>query len=108
MIEIPIAAQADQELGTTINGRRVTMRVRYNVTTDRWSFTLSIDDVPVLTGRRIVLGVDLLAAFPRFGIGVMFAGDVVEGSLPDRVNLPAGNVRLYSATQAEVDAAISA
>lgn len=105
MIEFPIVDTADQQFGVVLNDRRVTIRIRYNPTTDRWSFNLSIDDQPVLYGRRIVLGVDLLKAFD-FDIGVIFALPTVDGNLPDRAGLPAGLVRIYSASDAEVEEAL--
>lgn len=101
-----ITDHADQQFGTIINGVRVTLRLRYNPTNDRWSFDLSLDDLPVLHGRRIVTGIDLLAPFD-FGLGVMFAAAVKPGVVPDRNALPEGTVRFYQASQDEVDAAIS-
>lgn len=95
--------QPDQQFGTIIDGRRVTIRLRYNPNNDRWSFDLSIDDVPVLHGRKIVTGVDLLAPF-RFGLGVIFAAAVTPGSVPDRDALPRATVRMFHASDAEVAA----
>jgi len=92
---------ADQQFGTIINGRRVTIRLRYNPTSERWSFDLAIDDQPVLLGRRIVTGVDLLAPF-NFGLGVVFAAAVTPGAVPDRQALPAGTVKLFHASDAEL------
>ena len=95
---------ADQQFGTIINGRRVTIRLRYNPTSERWSFDLAIDDQPVLLGRRIVTGVDLLAPF-NFGLGVVFAAAVTPGAVPDRQALPAGTVKLFHASDEEAAAA---
>lgn len=95
---------ADQQFGTIINGRRVTMRIRNNPTTDRCTFDLSIDDQPVLHGRKIVTGVDLLAPF-QFGLGVIFAAAVVDGTQPTLDALVRGSVRVFHATEAEVEAA---
>lgn len=95
---------ADQQFGTIINGRRVTIRLRYNPTSERWSFDLAIDDLPVLQGRRIVTGVDLLAPF-NLGLGLMFAAAVTPGAVPDRQALPAGTVKLFHASDAELAAA---
>src|SRR5690242_12462137 len=72
MIEFKIIDAADQQFGAILNLRRVTLRLRYNPTADRWAFNLAIDDEPVLHGRRIVFGTDLLAAYD-FGIGAIFA-----------------------------------
>ncbi|QIG73260.1 hypothetical protein EVC02_039 [Rhizobium phage RHph_N17] len=105
MKEFPIIDVADQQFGAILNDRRVTLRVRYNPTTERWNFDLSIDDVPVLYGRRIVTGIDLLSAF-NFDIGLIFAVAVTPDSVPDRSGLPAGLVRLYHATDEEYEAAL--
>lgn len=100
MITFKIAEHADQQFATILNGRRVTLRLRYNVTTNRWSFDLSIDDLPVLHGRRIVCGVDLLAPFD-FGIGMIVAAPIKTGSEPDRASLPNGNVKLFHLMMAD-------
>lgn len=104
MIVFKIIDAADQQFGTIINNRRVTIRLRWNLTSGRWSFDLAIDDLPVLTGRRIVTGIDLLSPF-GLGIGAIFALPAVLGSLPGRSELPGGDVRLYQASQEEIDAA---
>ncbi len=101
MNRFQILDQADQQFGTIIGGRRVTIRLRYNPTSDRWSFDLSIDDSPVLHGRRVVTGIDLLAPFD-FGLGVIFAASVTDDAEPDRAALPNGTVRLFHATAEEV------
>lgn len=105
MIEFTIADEADQQFATILNGRRVTIRLRYNVTTDRWSFDLAIDDEPVLHGRRIVIGVDLLKSF-NLALGSLFALPV-DSTNPGRTELPRGRVRLYHATEAEIAAALA-
>lgn len=94
----------DQQFGTIINGRRVTIRLRYNSSNDRWSFDLAIDDKPVLHGRRIVTGIDLLAPF-NFGLGVIFAAATAPGATPGRQALPSGVVKLFHASDDEVAAA---
>jgi hypothetical protein len=104
MIVFSIVDAADQQFGTIINNRRVTIRLRWNLTSGRWSFDLAIDDLPVLTGRRVVMGIDLLAPFD-FGIGAIFALPAVLGAMPGRLELPAGDVRLYHATAEEIAAA---
>lgn len=103
MITFKIADEADQQFATVLNGRRVTIRLRYNVMTDRWSFDLSIDDLPVLHGRRIVTGIDLLEPF-QFGIGMIVAAPIKQGSLPDRDDLPNGNVKLFHLMEDELAA----
>jgi hypothetical protein len=104
MIAFKVIDEADQQFGAILNDRRVTIRLRWNLASGRWSFDMSIDDVPVLTGRRIVTGIDLLSAF-NFGVGAIFALPAVPNALPGREELPRGDVRLYHATQDEIDAA---
>jgi len=106
MIEFAVTDDADQGFAALINDRRVSLRLRYNPTSARWNLDLSIDDLPVLHGRRIVTGVDLLAPFD-FGIGVVFAFAVTPGSAADRDALPSGRVRLYHTTEAEIAEALA-
>ncbi len=101
MREIAIIDAADQQFGMILNKRRVTMRVRFNVTTDRWSFDLSVDDLPKVHGRRIVTGVDLLEPYD-LGLGMIFAL-ANAGDDPTRTALPSGLVRLYHASPDEVN-----
>lgn len=98
-----ITNHADQRFGTIINNQRVTFRIWYSATTDRWSFDLSLDDEPVLYGRRIVTGIDLLAPFD-YNIGVVFAASVTDGAEPGRNELPSGEVRLYQISEEEIEA----
>lgn len=106
MIEFAIIDEADQQFGTIINNKRVTIRLRYNVTADRWTFDLSIDDAPVLHGRRIVTGADLVAPFD-FGIGAIFAYAISDRDAPGRAELPAGRVRLFQASADEIAEALA-
>lgn len=93
-----IIDSADQQFGAVMNRHRVTVRLRYNPTNNRWSFDLAIDDMPVLHGRRVVTGVDLLRAF-NFDIGLMFC--LPAGATyyePGRDELITGVVKLYAST----------
>jgi len=101
--EFTIINAADQQFGTVLNNRRVTIRLRYNVSSDRWSLDLSIDDLPVIHGLRVVTGADLLDGF-NLGLGRLIALPMQPRVPPDRVNLPNGNVRLYHLTDEEGDA----
>lgn len=104
MKELTLVDSADQQFSTILNNRRVSFRFRYNPTSDRWSFDLSIDDLPVLMGKRVVLGVNLLAT-TDFGIGQLFAVPVTSGAVPNRDSLPARLVRLYWVADEELEAA---
>jgi hypothetical protein len=92
--ELPVIAAPAQRLATVLAGRSCELSLRYNGWTDRWSFDLAIGGVMRLEGRRIVTGVDLIAAF-EFGIGKLVAVDWEgKGALPGRTELPAGRIRL--------------
>jgi hypothetical protein len=107
MMVMNIVDAADQQFGAILADRRCTLRVRYNPTSDRWSLDLAIDDVPVIHGRRIVPYVDVLKPF-QLGIGAIFAVPITSGAEADRESMVTGAVRLYHATQEEIDAAKAA
>lgn len=105
MIQLDILDESRQKFSLIFNGQRVTIELWYNNTEDRWCFDLMLDGDPIISGRKIVTGVDLLAPF-QLGLGVLFALSV-NGSKPTRDALPLGLVKLYMATQSEIDAAVS-
>lgn len=105
MIQIDVLDESKQKFSLILNGRRVTIQLWYSILKDRWSFDLALDGDPIISGRRLVLGTDLLAPF-QLGLGVLFLHSDT-GVLPNRNNLPLGLVRLYHANQSEVDAAVS-
>jgi len=93
--EIPIIDASSQAFTTTLAGKRCDFVVNYSTFANRWSFDLDVESVRVLSGRRIVLGVDLIAPF-NLGIGSLVAaqwGD--EDVEPGRTELPSGRVRLF-------------
>ncbi|CTQ67109.1 phage baseplate plug family protein [Roseibium alexandrii] len=104
MIRIFLTDNPRQQLSVLMGQRRTTLVVWYSDFTKRWSFDLAVDDAPVLTGRRIVAGVDLLKPFD-LGLGVLFV-DAAEN--PSRNSFIEGTAKLYHATQAEIDAALAA
>lgn len=102
MREFVLNAAPDQEFTTVLNDRRCTLRFRYNVTTNRWSFDLRIGDDQVIHGRRVVTGVDLLAAFD-LGIGGIFAGDFEgKGAEPGRTEIAERRIRIYHIAPDEI------
>lgn len=106
MIEFKIINEPKQKFSVLLNRRRVTFTLWYNQSSDRWSFDLALDNEPVLHGRRIVTGVDLLGPY-NLGIGIIFAFSDT-GVIPNRDNLPTGLVKLYHTNQEEVNAAVAA
>lgn len=102
--EIPIIDAPSQAFSTTLAGKRCDFVVNYSTWANRWSFDLDVESVRVLSGRRIVLGVDLIAPF-NLGIGSLVAapwGD--EDVEPGRTELPSGRVRLFHYDPNEVSA----
>lgn len=108
MIELSVEALPDQQFATIFENRRVTLRLLWNVSADTWSLDVSVDDLPVLHGREIVTGSDLLRSIvSQVDLGVLFAAIVTPGSAPDWVGLTTGGVRLYHASRAEYDGSVS-
>ena len=91
-----ITDSADQQFDAILNGKRVTIRLRYNPSALRWFMDVSISATPVLNGRRVVSDVDLLEPF-NLGIGVIFCGNGTIGSEPSYENLVNGNVGVFNA-----------
>jgi len=102
--ELPIIDAPSQAFTTTLAGRRCDFRVNYSTWANRWSFDLDVDGVRVLSGRRIVVGVDLLAPF-NLGVGSLIAAPWGEDGIePGRKELPSGRVRLFHYDPAEAAA----
>ena len=91
-----ILDEADQQFETIVDGRRVTIRLRYNTQNKRWSFDLGISSAAVLSGRKLVLETDLIAPY-NFGIGelICFGSNLTDE--PTYENLVDGTVGFYSA-----------
>lgn len=93
--EFDIIDAPGQVFSTVVNNRKITIRLRYNTVSEHFSMDLSIDDVPVLTGRKVTSEVDLLQPFD-FGIGSIFAADIDgKGREPTLANFVSGITRLY-------------
>lgn len=101
MIRFPIIDAADQQFSQVVNNQRVTFRLRWNLTTGFWSMDIAIDDLPVLAGLRVVLGIDIIAPYD-LGIGRVFALAHKADAKPGRTELPSGDVRIYHATEEEI------
>lgn len=95
--EITVTDDEMQRLDTFLNGKSISLAFNYNSFSDRWSFDLWIAGELVLTGRRLILGANLLRPFD-FGLGSLHVFDWVEGSKPGRKELPRGDCRVISAT----------
>ena len=105
-VEFTIIDAADQMFSAILGRKRTTLRIRYNPTNNRWSFNLSIDDKPVLHGRRIVTGINLLAPYD-FDVGLIFAGSERENFYPEpgRPELIGGIVKLCHCMEEDLEEA---
>ena len=93
--EIKIIDAPAQSFEVTLEGLNCRFDLAYSQTSGRWSFDLALQGEPVIAGRAIVPGVDLLSPF-HLGIGQLVAQDQLsKGAQSDRDALPAGNMRLY-------------
>lgn len=107
MIKFNVTGEPDQQFSAVVDGRRLTLRLWYSTFTERWSLDVSVDGEPVVAGRKIVTGVDLIEPF-SLKIGVIFAATSDESGVVDRDAFTDGTASLYHATESEVNAAISA
>lgn len=83
-----------QRYSFVMGDRKVTISFRYNLAIERFTFSLSIDEVEVLAGRRLVTNVDLLKPF-SFGVGALVAYDPDGRSREATLeNLVRGDVRV--------------
>ena len=93
---LKITDAADQKFDIVVNGQRVGIRLRNNVSIDRWSVDVSINDALVLGGVRVVSDADLLEPY-ALGIGSLYAGSGALGSTINYNTLTSGEVGLYHA-----------
>lgn len=102
--ELTIIDAPSQAFTTTLAGKRCDFVVNYSTWADRWSFDLDVDGIRAVSGRKIVVGTDLIAPF-GLGIGAIVAapwGD--DRAEPGRAELPSGRVRLFQIDPAEAAA----
>lgn len=89
--ELPMTNDASQEFVGPIAGVKYLFRVQLNVRCDFWTLDINtIDDIPIITGQPLVLGVDFLSN-ERFAAGMLFLADYTGKGL-DPV---AGNLKNF-------------
>lgn len=95
LYELPVSGQPGQVFSTVTNGQKITIRLRYNTVTERFSMDLSIDEVAVLTGVKLVSNIDFLEPFD-LGIGKLFVAGVRDAeTAPTLSAFAEGRVKLY-------------
>jgi hypothetical protein len=94
--EIPIIDAPFQRLQTVLNQKSVGLVLAWNTWLGRWSLSIEIDDVEVMSGLRIVPGTDLVRGF-GLGIGQLMLIDWAgRGGDPGYEELPSGEFRLVN------------
>jgi len=88
--EITVTDVPWQRLETYLSDTAVSIELWWNETSARWSMSLEIAGTLVLSGKRLVTGVNLLAPY-EFGIGSFYVVDYEGlGGAPGRDSLPSG------------------
>jgi len=94
MNRLIFTSEPGQRYSFAMGDRKVTISFRYNLAINRFTFSLSIDEAEVLSGRRLVTNVDLLKPF-AFGVGALIAYDPDgRGREATLENLARGDVRV--------------
>lgn len=105
MIRFNITDSVDQKFSTSINGRRVTFRFRYNNNVGAWCFDLALDGDYVRHGHIVTQNIDMLRNFD-FGIGSIFAFSET-GTALNRDTLISGAVGIYHVSEEELNASMA-
>ena len=109
MLEFKFSDSADQKLSVILNQRRVTLRFRENAQTDRLSLDVSIDGDPVMHGRKMLSGSNLLHPLNnQYNLGRLFVYSPWDD--PTLQAFVTGAVKLYYLTEeevADIDAAVA-
>jgi len=95
--EFSVLDAPSQSADVTMNGRRINILLNYNALYDYWTLNLYEEGRPLVVGRKLVLGVDLIERY-NLGIGKIICYHVTSKVVreePNRVNLPNGDVKLY-------------
>lgn len=107
MRRIPISGFPRERLVVSLQGRSIAIRTRYSSEAEAWTLDVSEADpggseVPLISGRRITLGNDLLKGH-ALRLGALYAIDTTgTGSDPGAGDL-GSRVLLFHVTRSEID-----
>lgn len=110
MTRIPITAEPYQQFQVDLEGRLITMRVRFGHLTDAWTFDILDEDlVDLVRGKRITLRTDLLRghAWQLGGLVAVASHDLGDDPGAGDFGVD-GRVNLFHLSEAEVAAAKAA
>jgi hypothetical protein len=79
---IPISGFPDEQFNISINNKLYTFRFQYNERFDFWVFSLSLNEVVIFEGLKMVQGVNLGELY-LLDIGGVFQVRSISGDLSD-------------------------
>lgn len=97
-----ITEDADQRFDVVLNNKRVVLRLWYNRMTERWDLSVYNGTEPLILGKRVIAGVDLVRGY-GLDIGSIFALGEGQG----RNAFTSGELALYHATSEEIEEALA-
>lgn len=108
MKRIPFTGYPRERITTSIEGRTISMRIRYSSESEAWHLDLAetqpgTDETPLLSGRRITLGNDLLRGL-SLGLGALYAIDTTGSGVDPGAGDLGSRVQIYHLTDAELEA----
>ena len=107
MLEFEFSDTPDQKVAIKLESQRVSFRFRKNRTLDRVTMDVSIDGAPVLQGRKLIAGTNLLKVLSQtYGLGLLFIYSP-KNLIPTLDNLVSGQAKLYYMTLEEFNAAVA-
>lgn len=87
-----------QKFSTVVGGVRCNFEFRYNTVSERFYFSIQINDAWVLQGRTLTANVDLLSSYPDIAaiMGNLFCVDIdAQGRDATLENIVSGDVRIF-------------
>ncbi len=105
IVELHLIDEPYQRIKTAMNGQIVELYFKYNTQTDHWTLDVYKDGKPLLSGRKLVLGIDLLGRY-NFGLGSLVCSHITSKetvSEPNRYNLVNGDVRVFTVWKEDVE-----
>lgn len=99
-IKIDIIDAPKQVIKFNAAGIGYTVELIYNHTDVHWFINFTVDNRRLVTGRRLLVGIDLIS---EYFAGMLYAKDSSNNVTPaSYASLVAGNTRLYFITRKEV------
>ena len=95
---ISLTNNPGQKFSTVVGGIRSVFHFRYNTVSERFYFSIQINDEWVLQGRTLTTNVDLISNYPEISkiMGNLFCVDIdARGRDATIENIVSGDVRIF-------------